>query len=404
MELAFKRPDRVVPEYSLTGDLLSYRRCAMQYRYYNGSSLPPSRPVQLWYGEFIHGVLEAAFRLWRARAATVPFPWPCDPLEEDGPPSAPRDGLARNDVRVIGWPIEEALAFAGKRARSRKARASAYGRAEAAINILGPHLFPLIADAEQKVIGTRLLPAGPAGAMARSERYALHGVIDVLTNVQLADVEARNAIRDAVEAACPGLRGPFEVIVDYKGSHRPEVGADHWDLGEWQVQTYAWLRGRQQSANPVAAGILIYVNELAPGSADMVRLRSEVGAGRTDVAPVRGDPDYYAIQAWTPGAAPGLSIPFRLRRALRVIPVDAGSIQRATGRFDAIVSEIEGRIVDEERSGSIRSTWPPTCGEDETCNACDFRFFCPAPAWSRRAGASNPPSPDLDPVADDDGI
>lgn len=398
MELAIKQPDRIVPEYSLTGDLLSYRRCAMQYRYYNGSALPPSRPVQMWYGEFIHGMLEAAFRLWSAERGRLPFPWPCTPLPDAGPPEGPPPGLAHHDLRVIGWPIEEALAHQGKRARSRRARVSAYRRAEAAINLVGPHLFPLIADAEQKVIGTRLLPNAVGGPLPRSERYALHGVIDVLTNVELASVGTGNVIRDAVEAACPGLSGTFEVIVDYKGSHRPALDEDHWSLGEWQVQTYAWLRQRQQLAHSVAAGILIYVNELAPGGDDIRRLRGAIARGRTDVAPSRGDPDFYAIQAWTPGATPGLSEAFRFRRAIRVIPITPESIQQATTQFDQIVAEIEGRVVDEAAQGSIRATWPPTCNEPETCIACDFRFFCPRPAAPPDALAA------ADIAADDDHV
>jgi hypothetical protein len=226
----------------------------------------------------------------------------------------------------------------------------------------------------------------------------LHGVIDVLTNVELASVGTGNVIRDAVEAACPGLSGTFEVIVDYKGAHRPALDEDHWSLGEWQVQTYAWLRQRQQLAHSVAAGILIYVNELAPGGDDIRRLRGAIASGRTDVAPSRGDPDFYAIQAWTPGATPRLSEAFRFRRAIRVIPITPDSIEQATTQFDQIVAEIEGRVVDEAARGSIGATWSPTCKEPETCIACDFRFFCPRPAAPPDALAA------ADIAADDDHV
>jgi CRISPR/Cas system-associated exonuclease Cas4 (RecB family) len=377
MELGVKRPDRIVPDYSLTGDLLSYKRCGLQYRYYNASSLPPSRPVQMWYGEFIHGVLEAAFRIWRGAKGTLPFPWPYTTIPDDAQPEAPPAGLAAHDLRAFAWPIEEALMFEGKRARSRRARIAAYRRAEVAVNLLGPHLFPLIADAEQKVLGSRVIPPLADGREGRSTRYALRGIIDVLTNVELAVATPDNIICKVVKEACKGLTGTYEVIVDYKGSHRPATKGDpHWELGEWQVQTYAWLRQRQPKANPVAAGILIYINELAPGADDLRRMRRAIESDRTDVAPERGDPDDYALKTWKPGTDAKLSEAFRFHRAIRVIPVTDASIANATAQFDKIVAEIEGHVLEEFERGSIGAAWPATCEDEATCAACDFRHFC----------------------------
>jgi hypothetical protein len=379
MELDFKRPDHLVPDYSLTGDLLSFSRCQLQYRYYNGSSLPPSRPVQLWYGEFIHGMLESAFRTWQASNGTLQFPWPYTPISDQGPREAPPPGLPDHDIRLLGWPIEQTLAQEGKQARSRRARIAAYRRAERAVNMLGPYLFPLISSAEQRVLGTRPLHA-LEGREPRSSRYALRGVIDVLGDIQLGN-PGNNPILQAIQDACPNLAGEFEIIVDYKGARRPlSQGDQHWQLGAWQVQTYAWLRERQPEAHPVAAGILIYVNELAPSPSDVGMIKSEVNRRVTDVLPAPGSPDDYQLQAWTPGANAQLSDSFKLARALRIIPVTEQSKAEATDQFDELVARIERNVSHEAEQGSINAAWVPDCDDPNTCSACDFLSFCPNPA------------------------
>lgn len=377
MPLERRRDAGVVPNYSLTGDLLSFLRCGLQYRYHNGSALPPSRPVQLWFGEFIHGVMEASYRLWASTNPRPTFPWPSNPTPYLGTVPA---GRAANDIGTIGDIVEETLRSQGKTSRSRATRESAYRRATAAMNEIAPHLFPLVASAEERVIGTRILPPAGAGANLRADRYELHGVIDVLTDVQMNTVPAGNIIRDAIVAACPQLPQHFEVVVDYKGDRRPARNHQYWAQAEWQVQTYAWLRMRQPNALPVTAGVLIYINELAPVADDMAHLQREVRNGNTDVVPAAGSPDAYAMNLWRPGLAiPNFSLAFRLQRAIRVIPVTQQSIAAATGQFDQIVLDIERCVTAEAAAGAIRNSWAPG-GDENTCVACDFRHFCPQPA------------------------
>ena len=377
MKLEVRPPRHVVPSYSLTGDLLSYLRCRLQYRYHNGSSLPPSRPVQMWFGEFLHGTLEMAYRYWKEneceRGAGPSLPWPCNVREWRG--SEP--DWANHDIGKFGDTVETALQQQGKQVRSSHARESAYRRVETAVNELGPHLFPLIASAERKVIGTRPVPSSQKAL--RCVNYEVHGVIDVLTNVTLSTARDGNIIRNKVLDTCKLPEGEYEVIVDYKGSRRPLVNEQFWDQGDWQIQTYAWLRGRQADALPVAAGILVYVNELTPGREEMEYIRRGVSSGTTDEFPAGGSRDEQLARMWRDGMdSQQLSLSFRLRRAIRVIPISRESTEGALASFDDVVRRAEEDIVAEATSGILQA-WAPNSEDEGTCTACDFRHFCPKP-------------------------
>lgn len=379
MELEVRRPEHIVPSYSLTGDLLSYLRCRLQYRYHNGSSLPPSRPVQIWYGEFLHGTLEMSYRFWkeiREQGRTPPdFPWPCRKRTwRDDPPD-----WEEHDIGNFANSVEEALRSQGKQARSTAARDSAYQRIEASVNVFGPHLFPLIDSAERKVIGTRSVPE--CDIDLRCKNYEVHGIIDVLTNVTLARGPDNNLVRQHVLNSCPNLTGTFEVIVDYKGTRRPLRDEPGWEQGARQIQTYAWLRQRQPDSLPVAAGILFYINELTPGDAEMTALQQGIERGTSDVVPTADSLDEQIVRMWRSGMdASQLSLSFRLRRAIRVSQITSNSIKTALREFDQVVLRIEKDIVAEAIGGDILSAWAPNSQDEGTCAACDFRHFCPSPA------------------------
>src|SRR6202030_1500862 len=52
----------VRPRFSLTSDILSFRRCSRQYGYFGNDGFVPAQATQIFYGTIIHQVLDRCHR------------------------------------------------------------------------------------------------------------------------------------------------------------------------------------------------------------------------------------------------------------------------------------------------------------------------------------------------------
>jgi hypothetical protein len=363
----------LLPSYSLTGDLLGFLRCGLQYRYTRIGKLPSTRPVQLWFGQFIHGVLEESFRRFDTsrKAGKVNLP--------------PWDDKTINEICDF---LKESLAAQGIYPYDPKVEVVGDERAKRAINELGPELFPLIRRAEVRLTGSRALPISkiPKQYQFReSDRFEMVGVIDVISNVELSNPSVQNNrfVKAILQGLPSNLPNTFEVIIDYKGMRRPpiKIGGgqlSYWEIYGWQVQTYAELRRRQEESLPVTAGVVIYLNELFHTKADFELLKKEIKDKTTDVIPEPGSKSEQLISGWSRGEKPPeLPLEFRFKRALRVEIVNQGSADKALAKFDEVVAKIEVCRGRELASGKVLSSWEKNATDKSTCAACDSRTFCP---------------------------
>jgi hypothetical protein len=260
-------------------------------------------------------------------------------------------------------------------------------RARAAVNELGPELFPLIHRAEVRLTGARMLRLDriPRQYQFReADRYEMVGIVDVITHVELENPALRdNRLLKTITAQLPkDLPSEFEIIIDYKGMRRPPVpkgkgGAlDLWTAYGWQVHTYAHLRLLQPDHLPVRAGVILYVNELEHTPGDLRELRNESKEGSTDI-PLNAAAER-ALRGWNgKKPAPQLPYDFRLPRALRVLPITEKSMDESLRQFDEVVARIETCRGKERANGRIITSWDQNV-EPSTCTACDARTFCPS--------------------------
>jgi hypothetical protein len=401
MPLLVRSSPYTIPSYSLTGDLLAYLNCGLQYRYHNRASLPPSKPVQLWFGQFIHGVMEESYRTWSNEDHGISVAnWGDDqilPIVDLIIRRLAARGLYFQRYRLLGIAIE---------------------RAFKAINLIGPILFPLINEAEVRLKGIRSLPAN-TNSIRESNYYEVEGIADVITSVRLSSALTNNPIAAALLSTLQ--EGDYEIVVDYKGMRRPslvtsDIDSSTWEYQQWQILTYAWLRGQQSEDAVVKSGLVFYLNELVPGIEDMNRLYNDLFESDvyTDIEPI--DEDYELMSNWPdhrenwrlrsaqwendvqdwwtdiksredenefppfprlPNIDSTLSLDYRMRRSWRTIPVDARSIEGSLDNFDRVVAYIEESVAEESSGNKITGVWQANPRE-ETCTVCDFRRFCPA--------------------------
>ncbi len=354
MQLDTRSQVRLIPSYSLTADVLSFARCGLQYRFHRVGSLPASRPVQMWFGQFMHGVLEEAYRRYQDSGRIA-------------------DREEREKINAL---VEERLRARGLFARNRKLEETAQHRAHVVVEDFAPLLFPFISQAEVRLTASRPLAN-------QGDIYQMTGVVDVISSVDLQRANpVPNPLLAALQHEVGASEDPFEVIIDYKGMPRPRAGSlnSFDEIYDWQVLTYAELRQRQVGAEPVMAAALVYLNELAPTWKDVENIAQAIAAG-VEAAPIdSSDAATLATPRSDRGDWPLLSLDYRVKRAVKVIKVKEEAIANAVDRFDQLAIKIEESKAKEKRQGKILSAWVNYSQDPATCAACDWRQSCPKPA------------------------
>jgi len=208
------QPNLVRPRFSLTSDILSFRRCSRQYGYFGNDGFVPAQATQIFYGTIIHQVLDRCHRhYWGMMGHPV--------------------GTMPTDAEIASYfgEVQNAL-------RSHGVRPASPAVAEKALRVLqlfnrieGPILYPLIRDTEFRLESER-------------NQYVLRGVVDVLARSPTAPDD------------------PAEMeIWDYKGTKLPDLASADMRDYVWQMCVYAELY-RARSGHYPARAILYFLNEL----------------------------------------------------------------------------------------------------------------------------------------------
>lgn len=201
--------------YSVTADIVSFRRCSSQYGFEAVHGYQPSRTSQIFYGTVIHQVLDRAHAHYHGL------------IDPSTMGSLPTD----EDVKEYFEDVRQSLRAHGVRGARPQVEEQALHVIQLFNKLEGPTLYPRVVDSEHRM-------------QADETAYVLHGTVDLL----LAPDDTR--------------RDPSALeIWDYKGLRRPHPGDAKLQDYLFQMMVYADLYRRRHGVYP-SRGRLYFLNEL----------------------------------------------------------------------------------------------------------------------------------------------
>jgi len=203
------------PRFSLTSDIIGFRKCRRQYGFFGQDGFVPAQAVQIFFGQIIHQVLDRCHRHYSGL-----FGYPKGTM----PTSA--------DIDNYFAEVEQALRAHGVRPASPIVAEQAKQVLNTFNSLEGPVLYPRVIDTEYRLESER-------------NNYILRGVVDVLAADQHGEAE----------------------IWDYKGTDMPPLSSSSLRDYEWQMSVYAELYKVKTGKYPARA-VLYFLNELKVKPAD----------------------------------------------------------------------------------------------------------------------------------------
>jgi hypothetical protein len=197
------------PRYSLTSDIIGFRKCRRQYGYFGNDGFVAAQAVQIFFGQVIHQVLDRCHRHYSGL-----FGHPRGTMPTDA------------DIDAYFSEVEQALRAHGIRPASPIVAAQARQVLSTFNTVEGPSLYPRVIDTEYRLESER-------------SNYVLRGVVDVLAADHAGDAE----------------------IWDYKGTDMPPLSSASLRDYEWQMSVYAELYKVKAGKYPARA-VLYFLNEL----------------------------------------------------------------------------------------------------------------------------------------------
>jgi ATP-dependent exoDNAse (exonuclease V) beta subunit len=181
--------------YSVTGDILSFRRCARQYGHFTDLGFAPAGSGQLYFGKVVHGTLDRIHQQYKGQIVGKP----AEVVPDD------------DTVREYFDQVSRSLITRGVYPMSRASKDKSLEYILRFNQQMGEQLYPVVKDTEHQL-------------KRQHQDFVLEGTVDVL---------ARSS--DAGESP-----GAWE-IWDYKATQVPDADAPDMKNYRFQMQVYAGL-------------------------------------------------------------------------------------------------------------------------------------------------------------------